>query len=449
LTISAKNTYNSDSESIRSVQNGMAEDRIEELGIVGAGGGGFPAAVKFRTQVGAVLVNAAECEPLLHKDKELLLHEPDALFAGLRVAMDRTSASEGIVGIKEKYTEVIATLARRLPAGVRIFPLKDVYPAGDEFVLVHDVTGRVIPPGGLPKDANVAVSNVETLVNIGLDRPVTHKYLTVAGAVAEPVTLRVPVGISIGEVIAAAGGATVPDFGVLLGGAMMGRLAKSLDDPVTKTTGGLIVLPAAHPLLRRYRATWPQVRRIARSACDQCRMCSELCPRRLLGHPIEPHRAMRALGFARADERPAAPTLYCSECNLCSLYSCPEQLDPKSVCAASKPAARELGMQFKGDATNLAPHPLAEARRTPTRRLELGQFRNTGPFEDRPLAPRRVVLPLKQHAGAPAVAVVKAGERVRAGDLVAAPPAGALGARIHASIDGVVRAVEGAILIEA
>ncbi len=428
----------------------MAPDRIEELGVVGAGGGGFPAAVKFRAQAGAVLVNAAECEPLLHKDKELLLHQPDALFAGLRAAMDRTGASEGVIGIKEKYTGVIAALESRLPAGVRIFPLKDAYPAGDEFVLVYDVTGRVIPPGGLPKDVGVTVSNVETLVNIGLDRPVTHKYLTVAGAVASPVTLRVPVGTPMSEVIAAAGGATAPDFAVLVGGVMMGRLAKGLDEPVTKTTGGLIVLPATHPVVARYRATWKQVQRVGRSACDQCRFCTELCPRFLLGHPIQPHSAMRTLGFAQAG---AAPTLYCCECNLCSLYSCPEHLDPKSVCAANKPAAREQGLQFKGDPASLAPHPLAAARRVPARRLmsrlALTGFRNVGPLEDRPLAPRRVVLPLKQHAGAPSVPVVRAGERVRVGDPVAMPPAGALGARIHASIDGRVTAVEGAVTIEA
>jgi Na+-translocating ferredoxin:NAD+ oxidoreductase RnfC subunit len=81
-------------------------------------------------------------------------------------------------------------------------------------------------------------------------------------------------------------------------------------------------------------------------------------------------------------------------------------------------------------------------------RLGLDGFRNVGPLEDRVLAPRRVVLPLKQHAGAPAVAVVKEGERVRSGDVVAVPKEGALGARIHASIDGVVRAVNGAVTIE-
>jgi Na+-translocating ferredoxin:NAD+ oxidoreductase RnfC subunit len=115
------------------------------------------------------------------------------------------------------------------------------------------VTGRVIPPGGLPKDVDAMVANVETLMNIGLDRPVTHKYLTVAGAVATR-TLRVPVGITIGEVIEAAGGATVADFGVLLGGVMMAKPAASLDEPVTKTTGGIIVLPSSHSLIQRHNA---------------------------------------------------------------------------------------------------------------------------------------------------------------------------------------------------
>src|SRR5208283_5826904 len=113
----------------------------------------------------------------------------------------------------------------------KVTPLPDCYPAGDEFILVHIVTGRVIPPGGLPKDVDASVANVETLMNIGLDQPVTHKYLTVAGAVENPVTLRVPVGISIGEVLEAAGGPTVPDFGVLLGGVMMAKPAASLDEP--------------------------------------------------------------------------------------------------------------------------------------------------------------------------------------------------------------------------
>ena len=427
-------------------------ERIEELGIVGAGGGGFPSAVKLKARASTVIANAAECEPLLHKDKELLLHHAEPFLRGLLMAMELAGAREGVVGIKEKYDEIIEALEKQAPEGVRVVPLPDVYPAGDEFILVHMVTGRVIPPGGLPKDVDAAVANVETLMNIGLDRPVTHKYLTVAGAVATPVTLRVPVGITIGEAIDAAGGPTVEDFGVLLGGVMMAKPAAGLDVPVTKTTGGIVVLPASHALIQRHNAPWIKVQRIGRSACDQCRFCTEFCPRFLLGHPIEPHRAMQSLGFKVAADA-AVGTLYCCECNLCTMYACPEDLDPKTVCVQNKPLARERGLTFKGDPASVTPHPMAEFRRVPMRRLiarlGLGEYNNTGPLVDHAFAPHSVKLPLKQHAGAPAVATVQCGDRVRVGGLIAAPEQGTLGARIHASIDGVVTVGKDAITIEA
>jgi Na+-translocating ferredoxin:NAD+ oxidoreductase RnfC subunit len=428
-------------------------ERLEELGIVGAGGGGFPTAVKFRSQVSTVIANAAECEPLLHKDKELLLHHFEPFLRGLRAAMEMVEAREGVIGIKEKYHEIIEMIERQAPAGIRVVALPDVYPAGDEFILVHMLTGRVIPPGGLPKDADCVVSNVETLMNIGHDQPVTHKYLTVAGAVANPVTVKVPVGITIGEVLEAAGGATVDGFGILLGGVMMAKPAASLDVPVTKTTGGIIVLPADHTLIRRHNASWSQVQRIGRSACDQCRFCTEFCPRFLLGHPIEPHRAMQSLGFASSADSMVAGTLYCCECNLCTMFACPEDLDPKNVCVQSKPVAREGGLVFKGSPESVMPHPMAEFRRVPMRRLiaklGLSEFNNAGPLVEHEFNPRRVTIPLKQHAGSPAIPVVKSGDRVREGDLVGVPEAGKLGARIHASIPGVVKVANDEIVIEA
>jgi Na+-translocating ferredoxin:NAD+ oxidoreductase RnfC subunit len=430
----------------------MSIERVGEHGIVGAGGGGFPTAVKLRTEASVFLVNAAECEPLLHKDKELLAHEAEPMLRGLRLAMECVGANEAVIGIKNKYVDVMASLKPLLPSGVRLFPLTDTYPAGDEFILVHDVTGRLIPPGGLPKDVGAAVVNVETLVNVGLDRPVTHKYLTIAGAVKTPVTLRVPVGLSLGEAIEAAGGATVAPFAILLGGVMMARLASGPDEPITKTTGGIIVLPATHPLVLRHGAKWPQIARVGRSACDQCRFCTEMCPRYLIGHPIEPHAAMRALAFTEPPNPTIAGTLYCCECNLCTLYACPEDLDPKNVCVESKPIARERGLVFKGRPEDVQPHPLADGRRVPTKRLMarlgLNEFRNVGPLVEREYRPDRVLLPLKQHAGAPAEPTVHPGERVQVGDLVARPAEGELGASIHASIDGSVRGVEGSVEIE-
>jgi Na+-translocating ferredoxin:NAD+ oxidoreductase RnfC subunit len=260
------------------------------------------------------------------------------------------------------------------------------------------------------------------------------------------------VGITIGEVIDAAGGATVDDFGVLLGGVMMAKPAPSLDEPVTKTTGGIVVLPATHRLIERHKAPWLHVQRIGRSACDQCRFCTEFCPRFLLGHPIQPHRAMQSLGFATGSDAMVA-TLYCCECNLCTMYACPEDLDPKTVCAQSKPLARELGLTFKGDPASITPHPLAEFRRVPMRRLiaklGLSEFNNTGPLTEHLFAPRKVKILLKQHAGAPSAPVVKSGQRVKVGDLLAEPQQGKLGARIHASIDGVATVASDAIFIEA
>ena len=150
------------------------------------------------------------------------------------------------------------------------------------------------------------------------------------------------------------------------------------------------------------------IARVGRSACDQCRFCTEFCPRYLLGHPIQPHRAMQSLGFSPSPAEIVAGTLYCCECNLCSLYACPEDLDPKNVCVQSKPAARANGLFFTGTPESVTPHPMADYRRVPmTRlisRLGLSEFNNVGPLTEHSFSPSRVTLPLKQHAGAPAVA---------------------------------------------
>ena len=161
---------------------------------------------------------------------------------------------------------------------------------------------------------------------------------------------------------------------------------------------------------------------------------------------------MSAVSFTDNKAHLIAGTLSCCECNLCSLYACPENLDPKNVCVAAKPAARDLKLFWSGDPGSVEPHPLNRERRAPMRRLMtklgLNDFQNVGPLEDRPLAPARVTIPLKQHAGAPAVPVVSTGDRVRVGDLLARPAEGALGARIHASIEGVIQSVGSAVEIE-
>ncbi len=424
----------------------LSADQIADLGLVGCGGGGFPTHVKLQAPAETVIVNGAECEPLLHKDKELMRHHTEEMLAGLRIAMELTGARRGVIGVKDKYHDVIEQIRGLIGDDrVTVQALSDTYPAGDEFVLVFDVTGAVIPPGGLPRDVGALCQNVETLINLARGKPVTRKYLTVGGAVAEPRTLEVAVGTPLRACIEAAGGATAAEFAVLTGGVMMGSLADDLDAPVTKTTGAVLVFPADHPLIAASRRTEADTVRIGRSACDQCSFCTDLCPRWLLGHPIEPHRAMRALGFHEERAQLVLGAAYCCECNLCSWVACPENLDPRGACIRDKATAREAGLAHPLHGKTVAPHPMHADRRTPVSRLmtKLGlrQFRNEGALREAPVLPARVTIPLRQHVGAPAEPTVTEGANVSEGDLIGRVPAGALGAAVHASIAGRVTSV--------
>jgi Na+-translocating ferredoxin:NAD+ oxidoreductase RnfC subunit len=437
-------------------------DQIRAAGVVGAGGAGFPAHVKAASRVEVIVANGAECEPLMHKDAELMARYADRVVDGMRRLMAATGAAQGLIGIKAKHAEAIEALERVLPgSGVQLCILGDFYPTGDEFVLVHETTGRLIPPGGIPLNVGVVVQNVETLYNISLAAdgvPVTKKFLTVAGAVPRPLSCCVPVGVTFGEVIDLAGGADA-GAALLVGGAMMGYLTRDRDQCVTKTTGGLIVLPGDHPLVRRKERPETAMHRIGKSACDQCSYCTEMCPRYLLGYDVQPHKVMRSLVFSMAGESLWSQWgALCCECSLCTLFACPEDLYPREACQQSKRRLREQGLKWPGTGTlrgttEVVPHPLAAGRRVPLRqlvqRLGLAPYDVPAPWVEVQMKPPRVRLALRQHVGVPAAATVAAGARVAAGDRVADLAPGALGACIHASIAGTVVSAEGPVEIAA
>lgn len=449
-------------------------ERVRAQGVVGAGGAGFPTYRKLERPAEVVIANGAECEPLLHKDKELLRHHAEEVIEGLALVVAAVGAREGILAVKEKYADLVAELRSRAePRGFRVFPLGDFYPSGDEFVTVYECTGRIIPPGGLPADVGCLVVNVETLRNVARDEPVTHKYLTVAGAVPEPMTVRVPVGTSYRDVLAAAGVDPERLGAVLVGGVMMGRLMQSADEVVTRTTGGLVCLPPGHRLTERYRTDARARDLIGKSACDQCSFCTELCPRYLLGHPIEPHKAMRNLMFHMVEQGPGAPpppgepppvrrsaspsilnlvlgSQFCCECNLCSLYACPEDLFPKDACADNKRFMRQERLAHPKQGQPTSAHSVRDYRRTPLssliRKLGLFGFENAGPLSDREPTPATVRIPLRMHVGEPALACVAPGDRVRAGQEIGRAPSG-LGVPVHASVAGTVESVAAEVVI--
>ncbi len=429
----------------------MLSEKLREYGVVGAGGAGFPTYVKAQSQVEFMIANGAECEPLIHKDAELMKHFPQPILAGMTAMMDSTGARQGKFGIKTKNAESIEALRRNL-ANDRIdfVMLGDFYPSGDEYELVYSATGRLIPPAGIPLQVGCVVNNVETLYNVNLaerDTPVTEKFLSVCGAVREPKSFWAPVGTSFRDLLALAGGATIPEFGVFVSGIMMGTLTFDLDDVVTKTTGGLIVLPRDHYLMTRRTRSQEEMNRIGKSACDQCSYCTEFCPRYLLGYEVMPHKVMRSLGFTvTGGDIWNQWSELCCACGLCTLYACPEDLYPKEACDDGKKDRRSAGLKFVQQRP-VEVHPMKEYRRVPLkqlrRRLQVDEYEHETPFQEVNCRPAAVRIKLRQHAGQAAAAVVQEGKRVKKGQLIGRVEDGKLGANIHASIDGKVKAVTG------
>jgi len=432
------------------------QEQIRSAGVVGCGGAGFPTHVKASSNAEVVLGNGAECEPLLHKDLELIAREPSEIVHGMELLMSATGAKRGILGVKKKYEEKIGGIKSALSkAGIELKLLGDYYPTGDEYVLVYESTGKLIPPQGIPLDVGIVVNNVETLRNIHFaaeGRPVTTKYISVAGAVKKPATFRVPVGISFREVIEAAGGTTVPDFAVFVSGIMMGTLTTDMALPITKNCAGLVILPVSHRLVTRKSLPTVSMHRIGKSACDQCSYCTEFCPRYLLGYDVQPHKVMRSLGFTATGEAVWNQwAQLCCSCGLCTLYACPEDLYPKEACDKGKADLKQQGIAWEGN-REVAPHPMYDGRHVPLRQLigKLGvaEYDHPAPYRDVSFDPASVRIPLRQHAGSAARPVVNVGAKVKKGDLIGEIPEGKLGARIHASIGGVVTSAGDEVVIE-
>lgn len=437
-------------------------DRIRQAGVVGAGGAGFPTYKKLDAKVEHIIANGAECEPLLYKDRVVMLEESESFIRGLQIMQQITGASTVTVCVKEKNADVIDVLQPLMdPLGFKSLIYPNVYPAGDEYVLVHAVTGRLIPPGGLPLQVGCVVDNVETIVNVAnaVDGKSAHeKWITVTGEVKSPKTIKVPLGTSFRDCIDLAGGLTCDNPTILTGGVMMGGISTDLDAPVTKTIGGLIVLPTDHYLVQRKTAPKETYTRIGHGQCDQCSMCTELCPRYLMGYPIEPHKVMRNLLMSgEAKQRMSQWAQFCCECNICSLIACPEQLDPKSMCVDAKALLRETDSGWSDEEIDRLVrgiHPARHGREIPISklytRLGLKPYDRSANYSSETVSPVNVVIPLRQHIGAPAKATVSVGDSVNAGDSVGTTDAKDLGCPVHTGVTGrVVEATNDRVVVSA
>ena len=223
--------------------------KIKDAGIVGVGGAGFPTGIKFSTKIpgGYVIANAAECEPILGHNVKFMEEHPEVVVRVLKYIMELTDAKEGYIAIKTKYRKALLALGKACKdepnISVKILP--NMYPAGDERVIVRETLGVILQPGQLPLEANAIISNVETIkhvVNaIEEDKPLIDKDLTVGGRVQNPsIFMDVPIGLPISVFIEKAGGYINPHGEIVRGGPFTGRPARE-EEPINKTTGGLLV----------------------------------------------------------------------------------------------------------------------------------------------------------------------------------------------------------------
>ena len=430
-------------------------DKIRAAGVVGAGGAGFPTHVKLQFEVEQVLANGASCEPLLVSDPHLIEHHTDLILNGLRTVMDCTNAGKGTVCIKSKHHRALEILKSKIAGNghapdIDIFELDDYYPAGDEFILVNEVIGQVVPEGGIPLNVLAVVCNVESLLNVSramAQQPVTDRFLTVCGEVHTPMVCNVPIGTPVDEVIQLAGGPRFPDYGIVMGGPMMGKVLTDEHEPITKTTSGIIVLPPEHNIIRDKQKDIERMRFIAKSACTQCSRCTDLCPRNLIGHSLEPHKIMRHLAYKPGmNGEILEDALICSECGVCEKFACPMMLSPREINTVLKKKCQAEGVKREAKRETYRVSPFFDNRKVPLQRLmqrlEVMKYDTHPAFYPEEIKVRQVKILLSQHLGEPALPVVAQGDQVQKGDVVGEIPEGALGARVHASIDGTVSAVD-------
>ncbi len=433
------------------------KNSLLEAGIVGAGGAGFPAGGKLAPGANTLIVNGAECEPLMDTDYTILREHLAEVVAGAKAMMEATGISRGFLGIKAHNVKRLGLAdGQKLAENFCVAQLPDVYPIGDEISLIYQVTGRVVRPGALPITAGVIVYNVETTYNICRwlrdKTPVYEKWLTIGGDIPQHLVIRVPVGTPVRDIFSRYG-VNVPTGHVVLdGGPSMGKLITWQTALVTKTTKAILVLPEDIPaIISKNTNLQLQVTRAA-SSCCQCTACTERCPRALLGYPLEPHRMIRSMTTV-AEEEPElvlSATLCCG-CGICEMAACCQGLSPRNVIAQYKKVLAQKGLKYQAT-SDVQPEETRDARMLPSGRwmamLGVDTFDAIPEYVAQPYQPNKIVVAMKQHIGAPAVPCVAVGDTVKVGDTIATKNRG-LSIGMHSGIDGVVTGIdENGITIE-
>lgn len=289
---------------------------IEEAGIVGMGGAGFPTNVKLSPKnadiIDSIIVNGAECEPYLTSDYRRMVEQTDKLVKGLKIVLKIFPDAKGYFGIEDNKPEAIEALlkATENEDRIEVVPLKTKYPQGGERSMIYAVTGRKINSKMLPADVGCIVHNVDTIYAIYNavynGKPLIERIVTITGdAVSTPKNFQVRIGTSFRELIDAAGGFTTEPEKIISGGPMMGFSFFNIDVPVVKGSSSLLAFIK------------DDVSHEEPSACIRCGRCAAACPEHLL-----PMKLAALAGQNEPEEFKKLGGMECVECGCCS-YVCP------------------------------------------------------------------------------------------------------------------------------
>ena len=291
-------------------------DAVRDSGVVGLGGAGFPTSVKLSvkhlSQIKAIIINSAECEPYITSDTRTMLDRADDLWYGIELLQKYLEAKRVVIAIEDNKPECIALHQERCKKsqGVEVFPLPAMYPQGGEKMLVFNVMNAVVPEGKLPLDVGAIVINCTTLACIAqyikTGMPLVEKCVTVDGsAVKTPKNLIVPIGTHLQDVFDACGGFQSEPRKVLYGGPMMGIAVPDLTVPVLKNTNAVLAFDAKEGAA------------FETTACIKCGRCIAHCPMHLMATDIE-----TAFTLNKPEDLQKLKVNLCIECGCCS-FVCP------------------------------------------------------------------------------------------------------------------------------
>lgn len=432
------------------------KELMKSAGIVGAGGAGFPSYAKLAGGADTLLINGAECEPLIYTDYVILKRELSLVLSGIEAVMSELSVPRAILAIKEHTAKRLSfTDGEELSPKVSLKVLPNVYPTGDEISLIFEATGRVVRPGNLPITKGVIVYNVETMYNLGVairtKSPVTKKWVTVAGNVDTPLVVRVPIGTSVIDLFKRLNITVPEDHTVLDGGPSMGKIINPESALIRKTTKAIVILPDSSGAVLSKKMNEKIAVSRAETACCQCTRCTDMCPRALLGYPLEPHKMVRtAMGAAVLLPEMVISATLCCGCGICESIACSQGISPRAVINNYKALLAKNKMRYTAK-EDVFPSYAREYRKIPSDRwastLGVKKFDKVAEFYKEISDFSRVEIPLSQHIGAPSIPTVNDGDTVFEGDLIARAADG-LSLAQHASISGRVTIANGKIVID-